>query len=250
MACPRTDGPRRAARRLTGVARRRPGRRRACSRPHRLLPVAARPRAARHRRRGRPERGRQRLDRRRHGRRRADHPRRAAGRQPRPGPGLRRASSRPKTDSLCAGAYELDDRDLHARSGRRAGRAQGAPRRGPGDRRRRPQPVAPARETRPCPTDAEIVRDEGGSALTPGAPALIPDAAPGEADFVMGSARRGLRGRRPHRQAGAGALPARVRHARAGTPTSSARSAPGRPGSTRSSTRARPRPAAPATCAS
>ena len=107
-------------------------------------------------------------------------------------------------DSLCAGAYELDDRDLHARPGRGAGRAAGAPRRHPGDRR-----SARAGRTRArvgaVPPDAEIVRDEGGSALTAGKPALVPDAAPGDADFVMGNARRGLRGRRAHRQAGPGA---------------------------------------------
>jgi hypothetical protein len=50
-----------------------------------------------------------------------------------------------------------------------------------------PDPVAPARESGQVPTDAEIVRDEGGSALTPGAPALVPDLAPGDADFVLGS---------------------------------------------------------------
>ncbi|BCJ41598.1 hypothetical protein GCM10010168_54040 [Actinoplanes ianthinogenes] len=36
------------------------------------------------------------------------------------------------------------------------------------------------------PADAEIARDLGGSALTPEAPALIPDPAPGNADFVLG----------------------------------------------------------------
>jgi len=49
-----------------------------------------------------------------------------------------------------------------------------------------PEPVAPTRETGGVPADADIVRDQGGSALTVGAPALLPDAAPGDADFVMG----------------------------------------------------------------
>jgi hypothetical protein len=49
-----------------------------------------------------------------------------------------------------------------------------------------PEPVAPEHESDPVPSDAEVVRDEGGSALTPGAPALIPDLVPGDADFVMG----------------------------------------------------------------
>ena len=42
------------------------------------------------------------------------------------------------------------------------------------------------RETGPVPGDAEIARDEGGSAITADAPALIPDAAPGQADFILG----------------------------------------------------------------
>ena len=46
---------------------------------------------------------------------------------------------------------------------------------------------AQAGSRRPVPPDAEIVRDEGGSALTAGKPALVPDAAPGDADFVMGN---------------------------------------------------------------
>src|SRR3954452_24305690 len=50
-----------------------------------------------------------------------------------------------------------------------------------------PEPVAPGRESADIPPDAEIVRDEGGSALSPNAPALIPDAAPGDADFIMGA---------------------------------------------------------------
>jgi hypothetical protein len=48
-------------------------------------------------------------------------------------------------------------------------------------------PVQPSRETTAVPSDAEIARDEGGSALTADAPALIPDAAPGEADFIIGA---------------------------------------------------------------
>ncbi|WP_433826231.1 RICIN domain-containing protein [Actinoplanes sp. CA-015351] len=43
-----------------------------------------------------------------------------------------------------------------------------------------------SRETGAVPLDAEIARDEGGSALTADAPALIPDAAPGQADFILG----------------------------------------------------------------
>jgi hypothetical protein len=46
--------------------------------------------------------------------------------------------------------------------------------------------TAVRRETGSVPLDAEIARDEGGSALTADAPALIPDAAPGQADFILG----------------------------------------------------------------
>jgi hypothetical protein len=49
------------------------------------------------------------------------------------------------------------------------------------------EPVPPTRESAAVPSDAAIARDEGGIALTPGAPALIPDAAPGLATFVMGA---------------------------------------------------------------
>ncbi|MEU8238760.1 RICIN domain-containing protein [Actinoplanes missouriensis] len=48
------------------------------------------------------------------------------------------------------------------------------------------QVSAVRRETGAVPLDAEIARDEGGSALTADAPALIPDAAPGQADFILG----------------------------------------------------------------
>ena len=89
-------------------------------------------------------------------------------------------------DSVCAGAYELNEETCtHG--------PEFAP---PGLRVRRgvppvtdkaPEPVPPVRESAEVPPDAEIVRDEGGSALTAGKPALVPDAAPGEADFVMGN---------------------------------------------------------------
>ncbi|GIF39848.1 RICIN domain-containing protein [Actinoplanes xinjiangensis] len=42
------------------------------------------------------------------------------------------------------------------------------------------------RETGGVPGDAEIARDLGGSAITADAPALVPDAAPGQADFILG----------------------------------------------------------------
>ncbi|MEV4638933.1 RICIN domain-containing protein [Actinoplanes sp. NPDC049548] len=89
-------------------------------------------------------------------------------------------------ESLCAGTYELDDETCThgpdpAPAGLRVSRDV-APVTG-----KLPEPAEPRREAATVPPDAEIVRDEGGSSLTPGAPALIPDAAPGQADFVMGT---------------------------------------------------------------
>jgi hypothetical protein len=46
--------------------------------------------------------------------------------------------------------------------------------------------AAVRRESGRVPGDAEIARDEGGSAITADAPALVPDAAPGQADFILG----------------------------------------------------------------
>jgi hypothetical protein len=88
--------------------------------------------------------------------------------------------------SLCAGSYELDPQTCtHGPDTAPAGlrvRRDVAP-----ITAKAPEPDAPGREGTQVPSDAEIVRDEGGSALSAGAPALIPDAAPGEADFVMGT---------------------------------------------------------------
>ena len=104
-----------------------------------------------------------------------------------PGQGLIYDGLQPaKTGSLCAGSYALDDQTCtHGPDVAPAGlkvRSDVAP-----VTAKSPAPVLPTVETTAVPTDAEIVRDEGGSALTADAPALIPDAAPGEADFVMGA---------------------------------------------------------------
>lgn len=88
--------------------------------------------------------------------------------------------------TLCAGSYDLGDETCtHGPAAAPAGLsvqrdvAPVAP--------KSPDPVAPTPESSSVPSDAVVVRDEGGSALTPGAPALIPDVVPGDADFVMGS---------------------------------------------------------------
>ena len=87
--------------------------------------------------------------------------------------------------SLCAGSFSLEDETCsHGPEPAPAGlRVQSAV---APVTAKAPEPVAPGRESAAVPSDAEVVRDLGGSALTAGAPALIPDAAPGDADFIMG----------------------------------------------------------------
>jgi hypothetical protein len=88
--------------------------------------------------------------------------------------------------SLCAGSYQLDATTCtHGPDPVPAGlrvRREVAP-----VTAKSPEPLTPVRESSVVPPDAEIVRDEGGSALSPNAPALIPDGVPGDADFVMGA---------------------------------------------------------------
>jgi len=91
-----------------------------------------------------------------------------------------------RAGSICAGAYQIDEQSC----------THGPDAPPPGLQVRRsvapvtakaPEPSQPTRETSAVPTDAEIARDEGGSALTTDAPALVPDPAPGEASFIMGA---------------------------------------------------------------
>jgi ricin-type beta-trefoil lectin protein len=91
-----------------------------------------------------------------------------------------------RSGTLCAGSYALDDVTCtHGPDPAPAGlkvRRDVVP-----VAARSPEPAAPTHDGSAAPPDAEIARDEGGRALTAEAPALIPDAAPGEADFVLGA---------------------------------------------------------------
>ncbi|MFC3990177.1 RICIN domain-containing protein [Actinoplanes siamensis] len=91
-----------------------------------------------------------------------------------------------KSGALCSGSYLLfDETCTHGPDRAPTGltvRKDVAPVTAPTnlpDKVRAMQPVV-------VPPDAEIARDLGGSALTPDAPALIADPAPGNADFVLG----------------------------------------------------------------
>ena len=92
-----------------------------------------------------------------------------------------------KRNSPCAGAYELADPATctygpdPAPPGLKVSRDV-SPVTGPVA-----EPRTPTRGSGQAPSDGEIIRDQGGTALVAGRPALIPDAAPGEAAFVMGS---------------------------------------------------------------
>ncbi|HEX9999898.1 MAG TPA: RICIN domain-containing protein [Actinoplanes sp.] len=96
--------------------------------------------------------------------------------------GLRAATA----GTLCAGSYQLDEQTCtHGPDAAPAGlqvRRDVTP-----VAAKAPEPVPPSRETAAVPLDAEIARDEGGSALTADAPALIPEPAPGDADFIIGA---------------------------------------------------------------
>ncbi|MFI1992802.1 RICIN domain-containing protein [Actinoplanes sp. NPDC020271] len=92
------------------------------------------------------------------------------------------------TNALCAGSYLLfDETCTHGPDRAPTGlsvRKDVAPVTAAGklpSTVRTMQPVS-------VPSDAEIARDLGGSAITPDAPALIADPAPGNADFVLGPA--------------------------------------------------------------
>jgi Ricin-type beta-trefoil lectin domain-like len=90
-------------------------------------------------------------------------------------------------DSLCTGSYQLAQPGTCTHGPDPAPSGYVVRRDVPPVTAKAPEPVPPTRESARVPRDADVARDLGGSALTPGGPALVPDAAPGAADFVLGS---------------------------------------------------------------
>ncbi|MDP9818697.1 RICIN domain-containing protein [Spirilliplanes yamanashiensis] len=92
-----------------------------------------------------------------------------------------------RTDAPCAGSYQVVTRETctHgpdlAPPGLSVARDV-APVTGP-----EPKPRNPAREAGGPPSDAAVIADQNGISLVPGRPALVPDAAPGDAAFVLGA---------------------------------------------------------------
>jgi hypothetical protein len=90
-------------------------------------------------------------------------------------------------NSPCAGAYELAEPATCSHGPDSAPPGLKVARDVPAVTGPVAEPRTPSRESGQAPSDGEIVRDQGGTALAAGRPALIADPAPGEADFVMGS---------------------------------------------------------------
>jgi hypothetical protein len=92
-----------------------------------------------------------------------------------------------RTDAPCAGSYQVVTRETctHgpdlAPPGLKVSRDV-APVTGPA-----PEPAAPRREDGDVPADSDVIADDRGVALVPDQPVLVPDAAPGDADFVLGA---------------------------------------------------------------
>jgi hypothetical protein len=92
-----------------------------------------------------------------------------------------------RTDAPCAGSYQVVTRETctHgpdlAPPGLKVSRDV-APVTGPAR-----EPAAPRREDGDVPPDSDVIADDRGVALVPDQPVLVPDAAPGDADFVLGA---------------------------------------------------------------
>jgi Ricin-type beta-trefoil lectin domain-like len=91
-----------------------------------------------------------------------------------------------RAGSACAGAYDLITPDICTHGPDPAPPGLSVVRNTPAVTAPAAEPVPPQREMAPAPRDSAVIGDVGGIALVDERPGLVPDAAPGEAEFVMG----------------------------------------------------------------
>ncbi len=89
-------------------------------------------------------------------------------------------------DAPCAGMYELVTPETCSHGPDLAPAGMSVTRDVPPVTAAQEPPADPRRESGAAPGDAAVVADDGGTSLVAGLPALVPDAAPGDAEFVLG----------------------------------------------------------------